>query len=449
MATWTLDWAQGPMTVTLPDENLKVLERPELPVLGTPVELVDRALAQPIGCPPLEQIVKPGDRAALLVTDMQDQVLGRQGVGQYLLDRLNAAGVPDERITVVHAAGMHGHPGARRRIGDGIVGRVRYLEHDPMDESCLAYVGMTLAGTPVWVNRVVAEADFVMGVGQCSSSLYGYQGGGGIILPGVAGKDTTRRNHSKIMTTRTSSCWGPGNPMREDVMDAADLARLRLKIDFTANTVFAGYFREEWPVAVGYLQQHAMIPVEPADLYVFAPANSRELMSMYMQIELAEEATKRTGVIIACISAADHQPVSGRPLCETLDEFVRATEEWTKETGDDNPHHAHWHHRDMVCKEELLARSFDEITRVVARMEGEPRSTTHVWSHKRCILNRHTILVTEGVSPEEGARFGFRSVHRRFVDALAEALYVLGPSPSILASMPPRNGVPWVARRDE
>jgi len=206
VATWTLDWAQGPMTVALPDESLKVLERPELPLLGTSLELVDRALAQPIGCPQLEHMVKPGDRVALLVTDMQDRILGHEGVGSYLLDRLNATRVPGDRITVVHAAGMHGHPGARGRIGGDIVRRVRYVEHDPMDEACLEYVGMTLAGTPVWVNRIVAEADFVMGAGQCSPSLYGYQGGGGIILPGVAGKDTTRRNHSKIMTTRTSSC---------------------------------------------------------------------------------------------------------------------------------------------------------------------------------------------------------------------------------------------------
>lgn len=449
MASWTLGWDRGPCTVTLPDENLRVLARPELPELGAPLELVDRALSAPIGSPPLEQMVGPGDRVALLVTDIQDRLLGQQGVGRYLLDRLNAAGVPDDRITMVHAAGMHGHPGARGRIGDEILGRVAYVEHDPMDDAGLAYVGMTLAGTPVWVNRVVAEADFVVGIGQCSPSLYGYQGGGGIILPGVAGKDTTRRNHSKIMTTRTSSCWGPGNPMREDVMDAADLGRLRLKIDVAANAVFAGYFREEWPVAVDYVQRNAMIPVEPADLYVFAPANSRELMSMYMQIELAEEATRRGGAIIACISAANHRPLSDRPLCETLDEMIRATEAWTKETGDDNPRHAHWRHRDMVCKEELLARSLEEITRVVARMEGEPRSTTHVWSHKRCIEGRRTILVTEGVSPEEGARFGFHSVHRRFEDALDEALSGMGTSPAILASMPPRNGVPWVARRDE
>ncbi|GEM_PF-953336 len=449
MATRTLDWRRGPLSISLPDEQTRVLTKPDLPMLGTPVELVERALADPIGCPRLEQMARPGDRVALLVTDMQDTVFGQQGVGLYLLNRLNAAGVPDERITLVHAAGMHGHPGARAKIGEAILQRVRYLEHDPMDERAVTYVGMTRAGTPVWVNTVVAEADLVVGVGACSPSLYGYQGGGGIILPGVAGNDTVRRNHTKIMTNRTSSCWGPGNPMREDVMDAADFVRLRLKIDFTANTVFAGYFREEWPVAVRYLQQHAMTPVAPADIYLFAPANSGELMSMYMQIELAEEAAKRDGVIIACISAARHQPLSNRPLAETLQEFVECTAQWTRLSDDGRAAHEHWRRRDMVCKEELLARSLDEITRLVTRMEGEPRSTTHVWSHKRCILNRRTVLVTEGVTPEEGERFGFRLVTDSFDEALRYARAHAGPSPRIIANLPPTNAVPWVERRDE
>lgn len=448
MATWTLDWAKGPVTVTLPDDHLTVIERPELPTFGTPVELVERALAQPLGCPPLEAMVRPGDRVALLVTDMQDTVFGQMGVGVYLLNRLNAAGVPDEHITIVHAAGMHGHPGARSKIGAVILNRVRYIEHNPMDESEVSYMGMTAAGAPVWVNTTVARADFVMGVGACTPSLYGYQGGGGIILPGVAGNDTVRRNHSKIMTTRTSSCWGPGNPMREDVMDAADLARLRLKIDFTGNTVFAGYFREEWPATVSYLQQHVMVPVEPVDLYVFSPASSTSLMSLYMQIELAEQATRRQGAIIACISASGHTPLSGRPLKETLDEFIWCTEQWTKET-EPGPRHHEARARDIVCKEELLSRSLDDIIRVIVRMEGEPRSTTHVWSHKRCILNRHTILVTEGVTPEEGARFGFQHTTRSFDDALKCALAHVGPHPRIIANMPPKNAVPWVAERDE
>src|SRR5207247_8519745 len=129
-------------------------------------------------------------------------------------------------------------------------------------------------GTPVSGNEAAGEADFVLGVGQCSPSLYGFQGGAGIILPGIAACDTTRFNHNRIITTQTSSAWGPGNPMREDVMDAGDLARLRFKIDFTGNTVFGGYFREEWPVAVRYVENEVMPAVDPTDLYVFAPGDA-------------------------------------------------------------------------------------------------------------------------------------------------------------------------------
>src|SRR5205807_446222 len=173
MPIYTLDWQRGPLTIEVPDRNLQTrIEAPALPILGTPVELVARALDRPIGCPPLEEMVRPGDRVAILVTDYHDHLFGQEGVGDLILDRLNARGGP---------------------------------------------------------------------------GLYGCQGGGGIVLPGSAGADTIRRNHSMIMTTRTASAWGPGNPQRIDVLDAADLAKLRLKIDFTANAVFAGYPREEWP----------------------------------------------------------------------------------------------------------------------------------------------------------------------------------------------------------
>lgn len=446
MPTWTLDWKRGPLAIDLPARNIRrAIEPPDLPSLGTPVELVSRALEKPIGSAPLDDVVHRGDRVALLVTDWHDHIVGQQGVGELILDRLNAIGVNDRDVTLVHAAGLHGHHGARSRFNQALLDRVRYVEHQPLDEESLVYRGVTKVGTPVWVNRVVAEADFVMGIGGCGPSLYGYQGGGGILLPGVAGADTLRRNHTMIMTTRTSSLWGPGNPMREDVLDAADLGGLRFKIDFTANTIFAGYQREEWPVAVRYVQQTLQVPVKPADVTVFAPhGNGAELMSMYMQIEHAELTTRPGGIMIACISSSAHEPLSRRPLAETMEEFRYCTNRWSRETGDDNPLHPYWHRRDMVCKEELLANPFPTITRTIVRMEGEPRSTTHVWSHRRCLERKRTFLVTEGITPEEGALMGFAFVTDSFDAALGRAFDELGRDLSINVNLPPKKGVPFV-----
>lgn len=447
MPSWTLDWKRGPLEVTLPDgPNVRAVERPEPRPRGTPLELVREALARPIGSPPLDELVRPGNTVALLVTDMQDKQLGQDGVGDYLLDELNRCGVRDANVTLIHAAGLHGHPGARSRLGARLIARVgRYVEHDPLDERSLAFLGVTPAGTPVWINRSVAEADVVIGVGQCGPSLYGFQGGAGIVLPGVSGADTIRHNHARILTTQTSSAWGPGNPMRIDVMDAGDLARLRLKIDVAGDAVFAGAFREEWPVAVRHVEQHVMVPVEPADLYVFAPGGEAGLMSsIYMQIESAVRATTKDGVVIAIVSGRDHIPFPPRPLQETLEEFLYCTKRWAEETGDDNPLHAYWHARDGVCKTELLARSLSDISKVIARVQGEPRSTTHVWSHRRSIEARTCILVSEGVPPSDGAAMGFVATYPDFDSAYRHALDLTGPRPSVLANMPPRGGVPFV-----
>jgi hypothetical protein len=447
MPTWTLDWKRGPLEVTIPDgPNVRSIERPVLTPRATPVEMVRQALERPIGSPKLDELVKPGMSVALLVTDMQDKQLGQDGVGNYLLDELNRLGVPDKNVTLVHAAGLHGHPGARSKLGEALINRVgRYVEHDPLDESNLAFLGVTPAGTPVWVNRWVAEADFVMGVGQCGPSLYGFQGGAGIILPGVSGADTIRHNHARILTTQTSSAWGPGNPMRIDVMDTGDLARLKMKIDFAGDTVFAGYFREEWPVAVRYVEQNVMVPVDPADLYVFAPGGQAGLMSsIYMVLESAVRATHKDGVIIAVVSGRDHIPFPPRPLQETMDEFLYCTKRWNEETGDDNPLHAYWHARDGVCKTELLSYSLSDISKVIARVQGEPRSTTHVWSHRRSLEARRCILVSEGVPPADGAAMGFLATYSDFDSAYKHALELTGPRPSVLANMPPGGGVPFV-----
>jgi len=448
MPRWMLDWKSGPLEVDLPDDaSVRAIEQPERPSRGTPAELVREAIAKPIGCPPLHEQVKAGDRVAFLITDTHDRQVGQMGVGDLLLDELNRAGVKDKDVTLIHAAGMHGHPGARSKVGEKLIGRVgRYVEHDPFDESSNCYLGVTLAGTPVWVNRWVAEADFVMGVGQCGPSLYGFQGGGGIILPGCSSADTIRHNHNKILTTQVSSAWGPGNPMREDVMDAADLARLRFKIDFAgSDAVFAGYLREEWPVAVRYVEQNVMVPVDPADLYVFAPGGSAPLVnSMYMGIESAVRATKEDGVVIAVISAHRHKPFPPRPLSETLAEFLYSTQRWAEESGDDNPLHEHWHFRDGVCKTELLANPLSEISKVVARLQGEPRSTTHVWSHRRSIEARRTILVSEGVPAADGAAMGFVATYKDFASAYRHALELTGSQPTTLAAMPPKAGVPSI-----
>ncbi len=449
MSTFTVEWERGPLGMEIPDANIQtVIEPRELPVLGEPIELLEKALDAPIGCPRLEDgLVEKGQKVAVLVTDGRAATFGPEdGVGTYLLDRLNRAGIPDRDITIVSAPGMHGHLGIKGKIGQEIIDRVGlYVENNPDDQGGggpegVTLLGITPRGTPLWVNNVVAAADRVIGVGICGPSLYGYQGGAGIILPGVAGRDTVRHNHSCIMHPRPMSGWGPGNPQREDCHDAGDMAGLSMKIDFTANACFAGYHRKEWPVAVQYVQEHTMTLVEPrADIFVVAPENSGDILSMYMLIEQADACTREGGVVILVVEGTHHrdQP-EPRPLEETLAESEQRTTNWMKDSGDHQPDPTA-RDRDSFCKHEILMQPFDAITRVVARRLGEPRSTTHVWSHKASLTRKRTFLVTEGIAPELGERWGFAWVTDDFEAALGKAFDELGSNARAAVIAPPRS----------
>lgn len=449
MSRWEVGWANGPQVIDIPDRNLAgILEAPEVPPVADPVAATLAAVDAPFGSPPLGELARPGQRVALLVTDWHDTIFGEEGkVGQALIDRLNASGIPDQQITIVHAAGMHGHHGGRRKIGPDLLRRVAYIEHNPLEEAELRFLGCTPQGTALWVNRIVAEADLVIGFGGCGPSLYGFQGGGGIILPGVAGADTIRHNHARIMSTRLMPGWGPGNPMREDVLDAAALARLQLKIDVTnAGTVVAGAPRAEWPIAVQHVRERFMAAVpEPPDIYLMALEGGRASRiggGIYMSIELAAQTVRPGGIIIFVCEGAKSEPITDRPLAEIFAEVIERTRQWCYDYEDADKLRA-WHNRDVHCKEELLCYPMEELARIVMRRQGEPRSTCMSYSHRRALEEVRTFLVSS-IPPETGAKMGFAFTTDRCETAIAKALSELGGDARILANLPPRNAVPRV-----
>ena len=436
MATFQVPWTNGEMSLNLPDENIETVVLPrELTQLGDPIDGVKAALEKPIGCPPLKDALTSSDRLALLITDTMDSLMGPpHNIGSYLLDQFNAAGVPDEHITLLHAAGMHGHAGAREKLGQGWLYRVRYVEHHPYKTEDLVFVGTTRMGTPVWVNRVVAEADYVLGVGGCSPSLFGWHGGAGIILPGASGCDTIRHNHTYILMNRPISGWGPGNPQREDVQDAGDLAGFNMKIDFTANTVFAGYHREEWPIAVRYCQAETMTPVEPADIYIMGIGASENLGCLYMKIETAEQVIHENGIVILVCSAHGQPDVSAWSEERALQQTIDSTEAWM--AGDDTSDSSEDPFElDLLARFRLMQLPLSRLAQILTRREGEPRSTCMAWSHRRAIEQGRTFIVTE-MEKTKAYSYGFAYATHSFDNALQKAFDELGRDARIVVNAP-------------
>src|SRR5262245_8008391 len=226
-----LPWGDGEKELRIPAERITAeIAFTDLPPIDDPAAALRAAMDAPIGQPPLRQLVKPGDRVALLTGDrITDRMLGsRDGLGHVILDYLNSAGVRDEDVTLVFAPGTHAHRNADEKIGEKLISRVgRYVKHRAEVDEDLVFKGYTNRGNALWINKAVAEADVVVGFGEiCPNSHGGWTGGGKIILPGVAGQATVEHNHRCLMMPEIPLGLADGNPLRLDMEEAADLGGL-------------------------------------------------------------------------------------------------------------------------------------------------------------------------------------------------------------------------------
>ena len=105
-----LGFAKTPQYVEIPDENVQaILEPNEIKVDVTGEAVVREALNHPVGTKKIEEIVKPGEKIAIITSDITRPVPSYVVIPP-ILDRLLEVGVKPEDITVVFALGVHrGH----------------------------------------------------------------------------------------------------------------------------------------------------------------------------------------------------------------------------------------------------------------------------------------------------------------------------------------------------
>ena len=221
-------------TLTVNDNNLIAVLTPNKVEYDLTGEAeVRRALREPIGAKLLRDTVKKGEKIAIITSDITRPVPSYK-ILPSVLEELYSAGVEKEDITVVLALGSHrGHTGEeqRRLVGDAVYDSVKVVDSNPDD--CI-HMGETKIGTPVDITRTVAEADRRICIGNVEYHYFaGYSGGAKAIMPGVSTRAAIQSNHS--MMVRDECCAGrlEGNPIREDIEDAANVCG----VDYIVNVV--------------------------------------------------------------------------------------------------------------------------------------------------------------------------------------------------------------------
>jgi nickel-dependent lactate racemase len=196
------------------------------------------ALNHPIGTARLGEIVRPGERIAILVNDIT-RLTRTDLILPPLIETLNSAGVPDRDIFIVFALGIHRLQTNEERkliLGEEIHARIRSFDHISTDGANLVELGRTSFGNRVEINREVWEADRIILTGEIIYHLIaGYSGGRKSLVPGVAGFRTITFNHRMIFDPNCRSGKLDGNPAHEDLLEACRLA----DPDFLVNVVLS------------------------------------------------------------------------------------------------------------------------------------------------------------------------------------------------------------------
>ncbi|MGD0645007.1 MAG: nickel-dependent lactate racemase [Candidatus Bathyarchaeia archaeon] len=272
---------------------------------------VERALKDPIGSKRLCEIVKQEHKVAIVVDDATRRAPSHAMLMPVLAE-LNAGGVKDENITVIFGCGTHRAvkpEEAAELLGVEALKRVKTISHDcrAMD---LVYVGTTKThGNKVFVNRVFAEADVKVLLGDVGFHYYaGYGGGRKSVLPAVCGEETIKHNHTMLLHANARTGILEDNPVHQDMTEAARLANA----DFIVNVVenkkgevvkaFAGDLEKAFMEAVKLVDEMYRITVDRrADIIVVSAGGHPADMNLYQAykaMDNALDAVKRGGVII-------------------------------------------------------------------------------------------------------------------------------------------------------
>ena len=261
MTQLTIPLKIPPLIFEIPKPNLSGVFSPRpIAPLADLDGAIREALDRPLGQQPLETWVRPSDRV-LIISDDNTRFTPASRMILQILERLAAAGVPDERVSCIMALGTHRYmtdEEMRSKVGDEVYRRIRVFNHEWYDNSQLADLGMSKSGTPFLVNKAAVEADVVIGLGAVvPHHIPGYSGSGKIIQPGISGAKTTAATHMLSCSGGGDSFLGIAyNPVRTEMEEISDRVGMKTIMNVVLNVhgevtgVFFGGGQEVFSQAV-------------------------------------------------------------------------------------------------------------------------------------------------------------------------------------------------------
>ena len=234
-----VDFAFGKtgLAADLPDGfRYRILEARSAKPLQNPQNEIERALDAPIGSPPLVELARGRNSAAISVCDITRPTPNHL-VLPPLVARLEQAGITREHITILIATGLHrpATPDEIREIcGDTVAARYQVVNHNARHLSEHRHLGVTRSGTPVYIDERFVTADLHITLGFIEPHLMlGFSGGRKLVAPGLAARETIQVLHSPKFMRDPRAVEGSieDNPLHRELLEIAAMARHDFLVD--------------------------------------------------------------------------------------------------------------------------------------------------------------------------------------------------------------------------
>jgi nickel-dependent lactate racemase len=217
-----LEYGRQGLYAELPEARIvRTLSYKDAAPLPEPEAALRAMLERPIGTPPLAEIARGRKDACIVICDITRPV-PNELILRPMLEILEQAGIPREKITILVATGLHRpNEGAElvEMVGQNIADHYRIVNHHGQELSEHTYLGESPRGVPIWIDRHYVNADLKITTGLIEPHLMaGFSGGRKLICPGIAALETVKVWHGPDFLEHPKADCGilDGNPVHEE-----------------------------------------------------------------------------------------------------------------------------------------------------------------------------------------------------------------------------------------
>jgi nickel-dependent lactate racemase len=318
-----LAYGRTGLEIDVPEQSV-LIEPRYIEGLADEKEQAFEAFRNPIGTPPLKEMVKSTDKVSIVISDMTRPTPNHKLV-PWLLEELNH--VPRENFVVFNGTGSHRDNTQEeliRMLGEEVVNTVRVINNNAFDKSTQTYLGKSSYGAEAYLNKEYCESDFKIVTGFIEPHFFaGFSGGPKGIMPGIAGIDTILHFHNAKMIGDPNSTWGliEGNPVQGEATEITLMSKPDFMLNVTLNgdkeitNFFAGDVIEAHRKGCDYVREHAMVDcAEPFDIVITTNSGYPLDQNLYQAVKgmsAAHKIVKKGGAIICAVECSDGLPNHG------------------------------------------------------------------------------------------------------------------------------------------